>query len=92
MEVATVFLVVGGIAALAVLVRLRKRNVATGNDRAAAAAAVDDYRRTRDKADLGRVCPVCGGTAEPIGDTHDGYCCAGCGHQFRSEMHEWKIN
>jgi DNA-directed RNA polymerase subunit RPC12/RpoP len=92
MEVATVFLVVGGIAVLAVLVTLRMRNVATGKDRAAAATAVDDYRRTRDKADLGRVCPVCGGLAEPIGDTHDRYHCAGCGHEFTADMHEWKFN
>jgi DNA-directed RNA polymerase subunit RPC12/RpoP len=91
MEVATVFLVVGGIAVLALLVTLRMRNVTKGKDRAAAATAVDDYRRTRDKADLGRVCPVCGGVAEPIGDTYDRYRCAGCGHEFRAESHEWKI-
>ncbi len=91
METVNVLITVGGITvAAAAVAALRKRNLAKGECRAAAAEAVDDYRRARDKADLGLVCPVCGGMAEPIGDTHDRYGCIACGHQFAAERHEWK--
>jgi len=81
---------IGAVAALIVLVRVRTGNTGRGNRRAAAAAAVDDYRRQRDKADLGLMCPVCRGVAEPISDTPDRYRCVGCGHEFGADLHEWK--
>jgi len=83
----------GGIAAVAalfMLLRVRIRNKASGNRRAAAAAAVDDYRRQRDKADLGLMCPICRAVAEPISDTRDCYRCVSCGHEFGAGLHEWK--
>jgi len=90
MDTVNVLMTVGGIAVVLAVVALRKRNLAKGERRAAAAEAVDDYRRARDKADLGLVCPVCRGVAEPMGDTHDRYGCVACGHQFTAERHEWK--
>jgi rubredoxin len=78
------------VAALIVLVRVRSGNTGRGNRRAAAAAAVDDYRRKRDKADLGLMCPVCRAVAEPIADTRDRYRCIACGHEFGADLHEWK--
>jgi DNA-directed RNA polymerase subunit RPC12/RpoP len=84
---------IGGIAMIAVLaplLLLRRRNLATGRRRSAAAAATDDYRKSRDKADLGLLCPACGGVAEPLRQTHDCYSCVACGHQFRAERHEWQ--
>jgi DNA-directed RNA polymerase subunit RPC12/RpoP len=88
-----IFTLVGivAIAALVVLVRVRSGNTGRGNRRAAAAAAVDDYRRKRDKADLGLMCPVCRAIAEPISDTRDRYRCVGCGHEFGADLHEWKM-
>ncbi|MBI3864853.1 MAG: hypothetical protein HY290_23500 [Planctomycetia bacterium] len=79
----------GGIAALAALAWLRRGNIARGLSRAAAATAVDDYRRTRDKADLGLICPVCRGAAEPMCDTRDEYRCVQCGHLFADAPHLW---
>ena len=87
---ANVLMTIGGVTLFVALGAFRKRILAKGKCRAAAAAAVDDYRRTRDKADLGLVCPACGAVAEPMGDTHDRYCCVGCGHAFTAERHEWK--
>ena len=90
MEAFHVWTAIGGIAVCAAVVALRKRNMARGDRRAAAAAAVHDYRRTRDKADLGLMCPACGGVAEPMADTYDRYRCAGCAGEFTAERHEWK--
>ena len=81
---------IGAIAVIAAVVALRRRNVARGESRAAAAAAVHDYRRTRDKADLGQMCPACGGVAEPMCGTHDRYHCVECAGEFIAERHEWK--
>jgi len=79
----------GGIAVLAALVALRRGNIARGLSRAARAAAVDNYRRTRDKADLGLICPVCRAAAEPTCDTQDQYRCLQCGHRFVDALHLW---
>lgn len=90
METANVLMAIGGIVVFAAMAVLRKRNLASRECRAAAAAAVNHYRRTRDKADLGLVCPACGAVAEPMCDTHDRYRCVGCKRQFTAERHEWK--
>jgi hypothetical protein len=90
MGTAGILMTVGGLAVLVALAVLRRGNMARGKGRAEAAAATDDYRRTRDKADLGLVCPGCGAVAEPLGDTHDRYRCVGCGNQFTAESHEWR--
>jgi hypothetical protein len=90
LETTYVLMAIGGAAVFAAAVALRKRNVARGETRAAAAAAVDDYRRTRDKADLGLMCPACGGVAEPMGDTLDRYRCVDCAGEFIAKRHEWK--
>ena len=80
----------GAFGAIAILLLLRRMNLASSVRRAAAAAVADDYRRMRDKADLAVVCPVCGGLAEPLRLSHDGYSCIACGHRFRAELHEWQ--
>jgi DNA-directed RNA polymerase subunit RPC12/RpoP len=90
LETIHVLTAIGGIAVVAAVVALRRRNVARGESRAAAAAAVDHYRRTRDKADLGLMCPACGGVAEPMCDTHDRYRCVECAGEFIAKRHEWK--
>ena len=90
METIHVLTALGGIAVFAAVVVLRKRNLARGESRAAAAEAVNRYRRTRDKADLGLMCPACGGVAEPLCDTHDRYRCVDCAGEFIAERHEWK--
>ena len=90
MGTAGVLMTIIGVAVLAALVSLRRSNMARGKGQAEAAAATDDYRRTRDKADLGIVCQGCGAVAEPLGDTHDRYRCVACGQQFTAESHEWR--
>jgi len=90
LETIHVLTVIGGIAVVAAVVALRRRNMARGESRAAAAAAVDHYRRTRDKADLGLMCPACGGVAEPMSDTDDRYRCVECAGEFIAKRHEWK--
>jgi DNA-directed RNA polymerase subunit RPC12/RpoP len=90
MDTANVLMTIGGIAvAVAAIAALRKRNVANGECRAAAAETVDAYRRARDKADLGLVCPVCSGVAEPMRDTQDQYRCVQCGHEFVDVLNWW---
>jgi|GEM_PF-6441619 len=79
----------GGIAVLTALVALRRSNIARERSHAAGAAAVDDYRRARDKADLGLNCPVCRAAAEPMCGTHDQYGCVHCGHRFVDALHWW---
>ena len=74
---------------VAALVVLRRKNTANGRSCRAAAQAVDEYRRQRDKADLDLMCPICQDLAEPMRDTHDRYRCVGCGHQFAADLHEW---
>jgi len=78
------------IAVLALLLLVRRSNLANGARRSAAAAAIDDYRRTRDKADLGTLCPDCGSLAEPLEDTRNCYGCIACGLRFSGQAHEWK--
>jgi hypothetical protein len=88
-----ILITIGGIvtiAALTLLLLLRRSNLASGRRRSDAAAATDDYRRSRDKADLGLLCTACGGVAEPLRQTHDCYSCVACGHQFRAGRHEWQ--
>ncbi|HLJ11561.1 MAG TPA: type II toxin-antitoxin system HicB family antitoxin [Planctomycetaceae bacterium] len=81
-----IMFVLGGLAAVGILVLwLRKRNLASGRRRAAAAAIVDDYRRRRDKADQGLVCPSCGGLAEPLRESPNRYCCIACGVKFAAD-------
>ena len=81
---------IGAISVLTLLFLLRRSNLASGLRRTVAAAAVDDYRRQRDKADLSLLCPACGALAEPLRQTRDRYCCVACGHQFRAALHEWR--
>ena len=90
LETIHVLTALGVIAVFAAVAALRRRNVARDESRAAAAAAVDRYRRTRDKADLGLMCPACGGVAEPMTDTHDRYRCVDCAGEFIAKPHEWK--
>ena len=74
---------------IAALVLLRRKITASGRSSLAAAQAIDDYRRQRDKADLDLICPVCQHLAEPMADMHDRYRCVGCRHQFAADPHEW---
>jgi hypothetical protein len=79
-----------GIAALGLVFWVRRTNLASRRAQSAVAAAIDDYRRRRDKADLGLVCPVCRAVADPLPGTHDRYRCTVRGEQFAAEFHEWE--
>jgi len=83
------FAILSSCVGVAALVALRRWNIARERSRVAGAAAVDDYRRARDKADLGIICPVCRAAAEPLCGTQDQYRCVQCGHWFVDALHWW---